>query len=198
MLHFASELFDTHPRYIQLKSLLLNLFSGAAIDSIFLPGLQHVISVTAGPSTDLNTTSIPLSGTQQRDFKSLPKVHLRTYTVTLLPSGTPVPRVELMEMGPFIDFSLRRSQEADSEMWKAAMKKPKLKKQDIEKGLGKKRKNLEVDDVGDLRGRIHIAKQELGKLQSRKMKGLKEDFGTDSVENMEGEETVVGKKHRQN
>lgn len=55
------------------------------------------------------------------------------------------------------------------------MKRPKLKKQDVEKGLGKKRKNIEVDEMGDVRGRVHVGKQELGKLQVRKMKGLKED-----------------------
>jgi len=67
-------------------------------------------------------------------------------------------------------------------MWKAAMKRPKLKKQDLEKGLGKKRKNMEVDEMGDLRGRVHIAKQDLGKLQTRKMKGLKSAPGEEDVE----------------
>lgn len=173
MLHFASDLFDTHPRYIQLKSLLIAFFNGEVIESICLPGLEHVISVSIAPLKNLQTTSVPLGGTQQDDPKNLPKVHLRTYTVKLLPSGTRVPRVELLEMGPFIDLSLRRHQEADTEMWKAAIKRPKLKKKDIERGLGKKKKNLEVDEMGDLRGRIHIAKQDLGKLQTRKMKGLK-------------------------
>ena len=41
-------------------------------------------------------------------------------------------------------------------------------------GLGKnRRKNMEVDEMGDLRGRIHVGKQDLGRLQTRKMKGLK-------------------------
>ena len=70
-------------------------------------------------------------------------------------------------------MTLRRHTEADPEMLKQAMKRPKLKKQEVEKGLGKKRKNLEVDEMGDLRGRIHVGKQDLGKLQTRKMKGLK-------------------------
>jgi len=77
-------------------------------------------------------------------------------------------------MGPFLDLRLRRYQAADPEMLKQAMKRPKLKKQDIEKGLGKKRKNVEVDEMGDVRGRVHLGKQDLGKLQVRKMKGLKE------------------------
>ena len=32
------------------------------------------------------------------------------------------------------------------------MKRPKMKKTDVEKGLGKNRKNMEVNDMGDLRG----------------------------------------------
>jgi len=198
MLHFASDLFDTHPRYIQLKSLLIAFFNGEVIESICLPGLEHVISVSVAPLKNLQTTSVPLGGAQQDDPKNLPKVHLRTYTIKLLPSGTRVPRVELLEMGPFIDFSLRRHQEADSEMWKAAIKRPKLQKKDIERGLGKKKKNLEVDEMGDLRGRIHIAKQDLGKLQTRKMKGLKvlpSEHG-DTDESESEDEEVLPRKRR--
>ena len=76
-------------------------------------------------------------------------------------------------MGPSLDLVLRRHQPADPELLKQALKQTQLKKTDVEKGLGKKQKNMEVDDVGDLRGRVHIAKQDLGKLQTRKMKGLK-------------------------
>jgi len=34
-----------------------------------------------------------------------------------------------------------------------------------------------VDEMGDVRARIHVAKQNLDKLQTRKMKGLKTDRG---------------------
>ena len=37
----------------------------------------------------------------------------------------------------------------------------------------KTKKNVETDIVGDKMGRIHVGKQDLGKLQTRKMKGLK-------------------------
>ncbi len=76
-------------------------------------------------------------------------------------------------MGPSIDFMMRRHLPADVDLLKQALKRPKIKKTDIEKGLGKKVKNKEVDEMGDLRGRVHIAKQDLNKLQMRKMKGLK-------------------------
>jgi ribosome production factor 2 len=100
-------------------------------------------------------------------------------------------------MGPNLDLTLRRHQTADPELLKEAMKRPKLKKADIEQGLGKKRKNLEVDEMGDLRGRIHVGKQDLSKLQTRKMKGLKggdvSDEGSEDSASEE-EEADVGRQ----
>jgi ribosome production factor 2 len=181
MLHFASELFDTHPRFIQLKSLLMDLFNGEVIESIYLAGLEHVISVTVAPLPgQLASTS------DDQDSGSLPIVHVRGYGTKLLASGQRIPRVELVPMGPSLDILLRRHQPADPELWKAAMRRPKLKKQDVEKGLGKKRKNIEVDEMGDLRGRVHVAKQDLGKLQTRKMKGLKVRAGEEEEESESG------------
>jgi ribosome production factor 2 len=97
-------------------------------------------------------------------------------------------------MGPFLDMTLRRHQAADTELWKAAMKRPKMKKTDVEKGLGKKRKNMEVDEMGDLRGRVHVMKQDLERLQTRKMKGLKAGIGEEDEES--GEEDVNRRKKR--
>ena len=202
-MHFASDLFETHPRLAQLKSLLLSLFNGSAVDAIHLAGIEHVISVTLGP-----LPSSPSSGSAPASDGALPKVHIRTYTIKLLASGTRVPRVELIPMGPFLDLSLRRHTDPDPELLKSALKRPKLAKTDVEKGLGKKRKNLEVDEMGDLRGRVHIAKQDLGKLQTRKMKGLKkgievpfgdedEEDGESAAEDQDGVDIGGRKKRRQ-
>ena len=183
-MHFASDLFDSHPRFMQLKSMLLDFFNGEVIDSICLSGIEHVISVSLGPTpASLNTATATHDAQDSEKPEELPKVHIRTYMIKTLPSGVKAPRVELTPMGPSLDLSLRRRQEADSEMLKQAMRRPKVKKQDIEKGLGKKRKNMEVDEMGDLRGRIHLGRQDLSKLQTRKMKGLKA-----RVDESEGEE----------
>lgn len=159
MMVFHSDLFDTHPTYQQLKSQLLDFYNGHPItEAPLLTTLEHVISITAGPVSD--TTP-------------LPRVHFRVYTVKLIPSGTRVPKFQLTEMGPSIDFAIRRLQAPDEEMMKAALKRPKIAKSDVEKGLGKKRKNIETDEMGDKVGRIHLGKQDLSKMQGRKMKGLK-------------------------
>ena len=190
-MHFASELFDTHPRFIQLKSILIDFFNGEEIESICLPGLEHVISVSCAPTpAALNNAAstvnmYPNQHPSEDTTSILPQVHIRTYTTKLLASGTRIPRVELTPMGPSLDLTLRRHQPADPEMLKQAMKRPKLKKKDVEKGLGKKKKNMEVDEMGDLRGRVHVGKQDLLKLQTRKMKGLK--AGPDEMEGVEDE-----------
>jgi len=140
LMHFASELFDTHPQYIQLKSMLLDFFNGQIVDAICLPGLEHVISVSCSPTP----SSLTSTTTSNESASSLPKVHIRTYTTRLLSSGTRIPRVELTPMGPHLDLVLRRHQEPDPELLKQALKQPKLKKTDVEKGLGKKKKNVRL------------------------------------------------------
>lgn len=169
-MHFASELFDAHPRYSQLKSLLLDLFSaGEVSDAIHLKGIEHIISVTAAPSP---TNSAPATSSST---ELLPKVHLRTYTVSFQKSGTRTPYVALAPHGPSLDLILRRNTEPPHALLQLAMKRPKLKKKEVEQGLGKRKRNQEVDAMGDLRGQIHVPKQDLGALErgSKRMKGLR-------------------------
>lgn len=55
----------------------------------------------------------------------------------------------------------------------------------------KPKKNVETDIVGDKIGRIHVGKQDLSELQTRKMKGLKRGRDTDVEEDAEEEEDVI-------
>ncbi|KAK0511013.1 hypothetical protein JMJ35_006565 [Cladonia borealis] len=72
-------------------------------------------------------------------------------------------------------------------MWKEAMRKGKGAE-------GKVKKNVETDRVGDQIGRIHLGRQDLGELQSRKMKGLKrgrdEEVEVGGMEEEEEEDVV--------
>jgi ribosome production factor 2 len=83
---------------------------------------------------------------------------------------------------------LRRHMQPDPVLLAASLKRPKLAKKDVESGLGQKKRmrNKEVDDMGDLRGRVHIGKQDLSKLQSRKVRALKK--GLEAVEDVEMED----------
>ncbi|KAG8791906.1 rRNA-binding ribosome biosynthesis protein rpf2 [Serendipita sp. 399] len=93
-------------------------------------------------------------------------------------------------MGPSLDLVLRRHLQPDPVLLAECLKRPKLAKKDVESGLGDKKKmrNKEVDEMGDLRGRVHIAKQDLSKLQTRKVKALKkswEEMELDEDENQD-------------
>lgn len=69
-------------------------------------------------------------------------------------------------MGPRMDFRVGRIKEADEAMLKEAMKKARTSAE-------RPKKNISTDIVGDKIGRIHLGKQDLKELQTRKMKGLK-------------------------
>lgn len=59
------------------------------------------------------------------------KLLLRQYSVGFKKSGTQVPRTELTEMGPRIDFSVRRCKPAPEEILTQSMKQPKLDKKKV-------------------------------------------------------------------
>lgn len=65
-----------------------------------------------------------------------------------------------------MDLTLRRSKLPTEDLMKEACKKPKELKV-------KTKKNISTDGLGTTHGRIHVGKQEINKLQTRKMKGLK-------------------------
>ncbi|ANB13394.1 Rpf2p [Sugiyamaella lignohabitans] len=162
MMAFNGPLFDTHPTYKHIKSLFLDFFRGQVLESLDVAGLQHVISISAA---------------ELEENKPLPAVYFRVYLVKSYKSssGPKMPRIELDEVGPRFDFRIGRVQTADPEMEKEALKKPKQLE-------AKTKKNIETDILGDKVGRIHVGKQELGKLQTRKMKGLKKKYDQDKEE----------------
>jgi hypothetical protein len=65
-----------------------------------LAGIEHVLQFTAVEN----------------------KVLLRSYRIILKKSGTRIPRVELEEIGPSVDWVLRRSQLASDDLFKTACK----------------------------------------------------------------------------
>ncbi|KAH8021477.1 hypothetical protein HPB51_015873 [Rhipicephalus microplus] len=144
MLLFAGEQFEQNKDLERLKNFLIDFFRGETAEAISLQGLEHVIMFTAADN----------------------KITLRSYKVLLKKSGTKTPRVELEEIGPRADLTLRRTKIASEDLFKTARKQPKQNKV-------KKKKNIEKTALGATMGRIHMEKQDFNKLQTRKLKGLK-------------------------
>ncbi|KAF3086387.1 rRNA-binding ribosome biosynthesis protein rpf2 [Orbilia oligospora] len=151
MITFSGAIFENNPTYAQMKLMFLDFFHGNTVPEVDVEALQYTISISAADPTDEQPN---------------PKIHLRCYMLKTVRSGHKLPRVELEEMGPRMDFKIGRIQEASPDMMKEAMKKPKGQEM-------RTKKNISVDSMGDKIGKVHVDRQDLGKLQTRKMKGLK-------------------------
>lgn len=86
--------------------------------------------------------------------------------VSLKKSGMRIPRIELNEIGPSVDFKVRRTQLASDDLFKQSCRKPKSLK-------AKTKKNVSKDELGSTFGRIHMGAQNINSIQTRKLKGLK-------------------------
>lgn len=163
MLIFAGSPWDdeTSMAHVMLKSMFTDMFKGEESDKIDVEGLQYALMVAAEE---------PAQGLA-------PVIHLRWYKLRTKRSGHKLPRVELDEIGPKLDFKIGRLQEAPRDVMKEAMKQGKRPNEEV-----KLKKNIGMDAIGDKVGRVHLAKQDLGGLQTRKMKGLKRRAGVESDE----------------
>jgi ribosome production factor 2 len=177
MILFAGSMWDDSSTseqgqiYATLKSLFLDIFSGEEIRTIDVEGLQYLLMIAAGE---------PEAGRN-------PVIHLRWYKVRTRKSGQKVPRVELDEVGPKFDFQVGRFREAEASVMKEALKRGKRPDE------ARTKKNIETDLVGDKTGRVHLGRQDLGMLQTRKMKGLKRsaiDEDDDDDENGEMDDSM--------
>jgi len=139
---FVGEEWDQTEELKTLRNIFLDFFRGAVVETINLAGLEHVIVCTT-----VNE-----------------KVFFRVYRVILKRSGLKTPRVELQEMGPSMDFTIRRSKLAAPDVMRAASRVPSQLKP-------KKVKNISTDAFGKS-GAVHFGKQDYTKLVTRKMKGL--------------------------
>lgn len=160
MLVFAGSAFESTVtnEYTIAKTLLLDLFRGdSSPDKIDVEGLRYVIVVSA---EEPSASATGLTDGQK------PAIHLRVYLIRTARSGQRLPRVEVEEMGPRMDFRVGRMKEPDADMLKEAMKKAKTTEE-------RTKKNISTDIMGDKLGRIHMGKVDMSDLQTRKMKGLK-------------------------
>ncbi|KAJ2896812.1 hypothetical protein MKZ38_005222 [Zalerion maritima] len=192
--------------YTMAKSMLLDFFrceGGSSADSgkVDVEGLQYIVSITCDePSSSARAESQPQNsdlGLPTTSASPAPKspIRIRSYILRTKRSSAPgskLPRVELEEMGPRLDFLPGRSRHPDGAMLKEALRKPKLSADE------KSKKNVSTDTMGDKLGRIHLGRQDLTEMSIRKFKGLKRARdvagGAEEGSGSDGEE--AGKKRK--
>lgn len=129
----------------RLKSLFIDSFHRETVEGIRLQGIEHVISFTLTEDS---------------------KILMRSYKIQLKKSGQKTPRIELAEIGPSMDLEIRRTKIASEDLYKLARKTPKSLKPTP-------KRNISKDELGNTHGRIHVGRQEIDKIQTRKVRALK-------------------------
>lgn len=113
LLSFSGSAFESPVAntYTLAKSLLLDMFKGPDVSNIDVEGLQFMIHFSVD---------------EEESSEVKPQIHMRCYLISTkkIPNSS-LPKVEVEEMGPRIDFKVGRVKEADPDMLKEAMRKPK-------------------------------------------------------------------------
>ncbi|CAB3410660.1 unnamed protein product [Caenorhabditis bovis] len=137
--------FESDAEMKRIGNLMIDWFRGPKIEKVRLEGLETVIVFTAVDEITLL---------------------MRVYRTHLKKSATSTPRVELVEMGPALNFEIMRKKLADDALFKLACRRPKAL-------LKKRRKNMSEDVFGNQLARVHVGKQRTDDIQTRKVKALK-------------------------
>lgn len=142
---FSGALFDSDEKYQMVRNFLLDFFAvePTTHDKIDTASLQLLISVIATDDGLL----------------------FRTYNIQ---KGKNM-AFTFIDSGPNFNFQVGRYQLPSADACKAALKV--FKKEKKESTMVQK--NVAINIMGDKVGRIHVGQQNLAKLQTRKMKGLK-------------------------
>jgi len=134
--------FSTNPVYEMAANLFVDFFRGHIVDTICLAGLDHVISLSVGADGALL---------------------FRHYSIHMKKSGGRVPRVELEEVGPSIDFVIRRHQFGEESLRKESLRKPKELNP-------KKKKNISTTIMRDTVANIHLPRQNIEQIEKNAVK----------------------------
>lgn len=144
MFVLAGEAFQTEEIYRTAANLLVDFFRGRVVDKINMQGLDHVIQLTV-------TDGI---------------IHFAHYSVKLKKSGTQVPNISLTEIGPSMDFTVRRTKLASEELRKESLRTPAQLNPS-------KHKNISKTALRETVGRLHVPDQGIDKILTYRPRGLK-------------------------
>ena len=160
---FAGEEFDSNEDYKSLQNFFLDYFHGMKVDKVNLFSLSPLICVAVHEK----------------------KVYFRHYAMVLTKTGSKLPHVRLEEVGPHIDLIYRRRNEVNTDLKKQAMKQPKY-----DPAAPKLHKNIEEGFMDDKVGILHMPKQQLGQMATRRFKGMQKRKEMDTPPENAAETTV--------
>lgn len=112
LLSFSGAQFESpvSNEYTLVKSLFVDFFRGGETQTVDVEGLQLLISFFAGEDHEDGTKA---------------QINMRCWRILTKRSGQKVPKVEVEEIGPRLDFKVGRVRAADGGNMKEALKKAK-------------------------------------------------------------------------
>lgn len=147
---FQGEQWDANADMVSLRNFLLDFFRGEDMEKINLAALDRVLVFSAAND----------------------KIYARHYGVQVKKSGSSAgaPRVELEEVGPRMDWTLRRFKAASDDLVRESLRQPKSLRalqsgQNLQKNMGR-------DALGSKTGRVHMQAQNFANLNVARLKGL--------------------------
>lgn len=137
LLIFAGDTFETDYEYIRIKNLLNDFFLGPKPTCVRVKGIEHVILFVASNG----------------------KIHMRPYLIEQKKiQGSSKAAVTCHDMGPQIDFAVKRVKVANNDQFKEACK------QKLKPKKSNKNKNMSKDELGTTHGQLHLRGQDFNKM----------------------------------
>ncbi|XQJ27719.1 brix domain containing-like protein [Leishmania guyanensis] len=186
---FEGSEFASDPAFLRLKSLLIDYFRGGNEIVINLDGCDRVLffslrsqngeDACVSPSTDCYTNKPPSE-------KGNAVLCMRHYALKKPSATAGAPKtlknIQLFDVGPNFDFEIRRISFATPQEFKVACRIPRETLATLRSTAG----NVHADGLNNLRGQLHVGKQDMHELNLRRFKAHRRGMAAGVAENEEG------------
>ncbi len=141
---FQGDLFETDFQYERMRKFFLDFMRLHDVDEVNVSELRRIILVSVGEDREVKIRSFQVEGS------------IKEFTLN---------EINFTEVGPSLNLKVRNIHLASKELFDLALKQPK-------ENTVKKVKNIENNALGEKRGRIHMAKQNLNAVSLKRYKRI--------------------------
>jgi len=168
---FQGDVFETDFQYDRMRKFFLDYFRIHDIEDVSVSELKRVMIISSGEDKEIKIRSYQVEG------------GINEYLVK--------ESVKLTEVGPSLNLKVRRIQLGTEEFYKLSLKQPR-------ETNPRPKKNIETNSLGEVRGRVHLQKQNLNAMHTKSYKrilGRKRFNKKDDDSKPEGEGDKAQKKN---
>lgn len=177
---FTGDMWQSDSNCQKVQNLLIDFYRGDVVDKLVVSGIDHLLVFVVSYIQKVGTNK--------------PKciIHQHTYFCKLKRNpndqSSKVPVPYLIPCGPDMTMEVRRTQFAETDLWKQSLRQPAITKKK------KKTKNQSTNIFGEVVGRLHIERQDVAKMGGRKSKALRRAEKTAAEEEKEALEMELKKE----